>query len=129
MNVEEAREYFKEDRYAMSTTGIKIDEVGENYSKCHIDIENRHLAVGDHVMGGAIFTLADFTFAVATNDKEKVTLTLSSTINFVNQPKDKVLVSECRCIKDGRKTCVFETEIKDGNGRLVATVVNTGFHM
>lgn len=129
MTLEEARKYFIDDRYAMVTTGIKIDEVGENMSQCSIDVEDRHMAVGDHVMGGAIYTLADFAFAVASNSGDQITFTTSSSITYLSQPKDKKLIAVCKCIKDGRKTCYYETKITDGMGNLVACVTANGMHI
>ena len=129
MTLEEARKYFIDDRYAMVTTGIKIDEVGENMSQCSIDVEDRHMAVGDHVMGGAIYTLADFAFAVASNSGDQITFTTSSSITYLSQPKDKKLIAVCQCIRDGRKTCYFETKITDGLGNMVACVVANGMHI
>lgn len=129
MTLEEARKYFSEDIYAMETTGIKIDDIGEDFSKCSIDVENRHMAVGNHVMGGAIYTLADFAFAVASNSGDSITFTTSSSITYLSQPKDMKLIAECHCIKDGRKTCYYETKITDGLGNIVACVTSNGMHI
>ena len=129
MTLEEARKYFSEDIYAMETTGIKIDDIGEDFSKCSIDVENRHMAVGNHVMGGAIYTIEDFAFAVASNSGYSITFTTSSSITYLSQPKDKKLIAVCKCIKDGRKTCYYETKITDGMGNLVACVTANGMHI
>ena len=129
MTLEEARKYFIDDRYAMITTGIEIDEVGENFAKCSLNVEDRHMAVGNHVMGGAIYTLADFAFAVASNSGDSITFTTTSTITYLSQPKDMKLIATCECIRDGRKTCYFETKITDGLGNIVACVVANGMHI
>ena len=113
----------------MITTGIEIDEARNNYSRCSLKIDDRHLAVNDHVMGGATYTLADFAFAVATNSADNLTMTASSTISYLGQPKDGQLISECRCIKNGRTTCCFETTVTDGIGTLVAHVTVNGIHI
>ena len=68
-NLEEAKAFFEKDYFAMGC-GIQIDEVGEGTSKCSFEIETRHLNGGGIVQGGAIFTLADFAFAVAANTGE-----------------------------------------------------------
>ena len=129
MTTEEAREYFIRDRYAMITTGIEIEKKDDNYALCTLKVEDKHLAVNGHVMGGAIFTLADFAFAVATNSAEQLTMTSSSNISYLGQPKDGLLVAECKCIKNGRTTCCFETYVRDGQGRLVAHVLANGIHI
>ena len=40
--LEQAREYFKDDRYAMET-GAVIDEVGDGYAKVHCTVTEMHL--------------------------------------------------------------------------------------
>lgn len=129
MTLEEARAYFINDRFAMVTTGIEIAAVDKNYSKCTLAVDERHMAVGNHIMGGAIFTLADFAFAVASNDGEQITLTTSSNICYLGQAKDSTLIAECKCVKNGRTTCYFETNITDGLGNKVALVTNSGLHL
>ena len=129
MNTEEARKYFIRDRYAMITTGIEIDEARDNYSRCSLKVEDKHLAVNGHVMGGAIYTIADFAFAVASNSAEQLTMTSSSTISYLGQPKDGRLIAECQCIKNGRTTCCYETTVTDGQGNLVAHVMVNGVHI
>ena len=61
--IEEKREFFKGDRFAVDVTGIDIVDVGENYAKCRLEIDKKHLNAAGHPMGGAIYTLADFAFA------------------------------------------------------------------
>ena len=129
MTLEEAREYFCKDRFAMVTTGITIDEIGEKNCTCSFTVDDRHLAVGDHVMGGAIFTLADFSFAVASNTKEQVTLSTNCNISYLGQPKDNRVIAHASCVKDGRRTCLYEIRIEDGLGNPVALVTAAGFHL
>ena len=129
MTLTEAREYFANDIFATKTCGIKIDEVGENYSKVSMTVDGRHLAAMGQVMGGAIFTLADFSFAVAANTKEEHCVTTTSTINYVGMAKDEHLSAQCRCIKNGRKVCFYEVIITDGLGNIVAIVNTTGTHV
>ena len=45
---------------------VEIEEVDDGYAKCSLEIQPHHLNAANTVMGGAIFTLADFAFAVAT---------------------------------------------------------------
>lgn len=129
MTIEEAKSFFAKDLFAMDVTGITIDELEENYVKCSFLIEEKHQAAHGGVMGGAIFTLADFSFAVAANSSGKFTMTTDSTIHYLGQPKGKKLISECRVIKDGKTNCLFDTIITDENGNLVASVTTGGMHL
>lgn len=127
--LEEAKEFFAKDRYAMKTTGIEIEAAEEGYSRCSVRIDERHLGAHNQIMGGVMFTLADFAFAVATNTKEHFTATAASTINYLSMAKDDRLIAECRRVKDGRRTVYYETNITDGQGNPVAVVTSTGIHM
>ena len=91
--------------------------------------DNHRNAVGG-VMGAVYFTLADFTFAVASNawlDKPDV-VSVSSNIAFLNYCKGAVLTAEAVCIKDGRTTCCYEVNISDDTGKKIAFVSITGCH-
>ena len=129
MNLEEAKKYFSNDKYATKTSGIEILEVDGDYVKTCMKIDERHNNAVGGVMGGAIFTLADFTFAVATNSPEKVTVSVSGQVNFLNSTKGTVLYGESRKIKDGKRTCFYEILIKDNLDENIATVSFCGMHL
>lgn len=128
-DVEKAKEFFIKDRFAMVTTGIDILEVGDNYAKCSLKIDDRHVNATGHVMGGAIFTLADFVFAVATNYMHPTTVTTTSQISYLGTPKGDVLYGESRVLKDGRRNCFFEITVTDNMGNPVAVVSTSGVHL
>ena len=129
MTLDEARNFFSNDKFATEATGIKIEEVGENYAKCSLEIKDIHKNAVGQVMGGAIFTLADFAFAVATNNKEKVTVTAVSNISFAGTAKGDKLIAETKLIKDGKRSCFLEIMINDNLGNVVATVSSNGIHL
>lgn len=127
--LEEAREFFIKDRYAMVTTGIEIEEVGEHYAKCSLKLDERHMNATGHAMGGAIYTLADFVFAVATNFKQPVTVTAVSQISYLGAAKGDTLYGESKLLKDGKRTCFYEINITDNLGNAVAVVSTSGSHI
>lgn len=129
MTLEEAREFFAKDRFASYKTGIIIEEIGKDYARCSFEPTEDDNAAHGSVMGGAIFTLADFTFAAATNTKDQLTVTTSSTINFISMSRDKKLIGEAKCLKNGRKACFFEITITDSTGKLIARVLSNGIHL
>ena len=129
MTLDEAIKYFSHDRFAMDVTGIVIEDVAEDYSKVSLVVHDKHLGARDHLMGGVLYTMADFAFAVATNTPDHFTMTSSSNINYLRQPKDDRIIAECKCIKNGHRTCLFETRIADGQGNLLAVVTTNGIHI
>lgn len=127
--LEEAMTYFKNDRYAMETTGITIDEVKTHYAKCSLKIDNRHLNANDYVMGGVFFTLADFTFAVSSNRGSERTVTTNSMITYLGRVKGDTLISESRLIKSGGTMCTYEISVRDNLGNPIALVVTSGMYV
>ncbi|HNX13874.1 MAG TPA: PaaI family thioesterase [Oscillospiraceae bacterium] len=124
---EKAKEFFKADIYAVETTGIEILEVKPNYAKCRLYISPKHLNAANTVMGGAIFTLADLTFAVAANSCGIMTQSLTSQIAFLSVAKGQILFAEATCVKGGKSTCYFIVDVTDELGTKVASVSATGF--
>lgn len=124
-----AREFFARDKYATQATGIEIQEVGERYAKCSLKLTDIHKNAVGHVMGGVMFTLADFVFAVATNFEQLITVSVTATINNLSSPKGDVLFGESRMIKDGKRNCFYEIIITDNLGNQVSTVSITGAHL
>lgn len=129
MTLEETREYFANDLYATECCGCVIEDVREGYAKCSLKLEKKHKNARGFVMGGAYFTLADFTFAVATNTTEKATVTNVSQISYFRTPKDDTLIAETTCLKEGRTICNYQIAITDGLGNLVCTVITNGMHV
>ena len=126
--IEEAQEYFKEDRFAASN-GIHIDELGEDYCVCSMTLGENHRNAYGAVMGGVTFTLADFALAVTSNQIHRLSVAQQVSINYLNAPKGERLIADARCVKDGRTTSVIEINVTDDTGRSVALLVGTAFKL
>ena len=128
-DLEKAREFFNGDFYATKATGIIIEEVGEHFARCSFDITRNHQNAYGGVMGGATFTLADYTFAVSSNFNQPQTVSVTSQINFIGMAKGKKLISESHLIKDGRTTCLYGIDITDDLGTKIAYVTISGMKL
>ena len=127
--LERAREYFKNDRYAYELTGIEITEVRKHYAKVELDLEDRHMNAMNNVMGGVYFTICDFAFAVASNLDSEPCVTLGSHAIFMNKNKGSHLICEARCIKDGRRACFYEVNVTDEYDTEIARVRVEGYRI
>ena len=127
LSLEKAHDYFKNDRFATKAAGIEIVEVDSNYAKCRMPVTELHKNAMGAVMGGALFTLADFTFAVASNIDGVPTVSLSSQISYLSPVHGDILYGEAKCLKCGKSTCTYVIDITDDVGTLVACVTATGF--
>lgn len=125
--IEEANIQFSKDTYATELSGAKIVEITEEQVTCTMEITPKHMNAAGGVMGGAIFTLADFTFAVAANFRKHLTVSLQSQISFIGAAKGKRLIAKSHCIKEGQTTCFYEIYVTDDLENMVAKVNITGF--
>ena len=124
--LEEVRKRFAHDRFA-TESGAVIEEVREGYARCSMSITPFHLNAAGAVMGGAIFTLADLTFAVAANWNQPLHVSLTSQITYLAAAKGKKLIAQARMVKEGRSTCFYITDVTDDLGNVVAQVTTSGF--
>ena len=129
MELEKARKFFAEDKFATEQTGIVIDETKEGYAKCHFDILPHHLNRNNTLMGGAAYTIADFTAAVAANTEVKTSVSLSGNISYLSVAKGKRIYAEARVIKDGKSVAVTEVDVYDDLGTKVAYAVFNSFNL
>lgn len=123
---EELKAFFAADRFAMDN-GITIIEATPGYARCACPILPNHLNAGGTVQGGMLFTLADFTFAVAANASGIPIVTLDGTISFLQPAKGKELIAIAREIQTGKTICRYQVEITDDLGTKVAILSATGF--
>jgi len=125
------RAFFSADRFAASA-GITLTSANEDAVLCVMQITPEHLNAGGGVQGGAIFTLADFTFAVHANlpflagEAAGITVAQSNTISFLAAPKGDRLLARSTCLSRGRNVSVFRVGVFDAEGRQVAEMIGNG---
>ena len=126
-NIEKIREFFAGDKYATKLTGARILEAEKNYARCALTLNDDHRNAMGGVMGGVMFTLADFAFAIASNLDSPPTVGLSCNISYLGVAKGSELIATASCLHDGKSTCTYLVNIKDELGNEVASVQCVGF--
>lgn len=123
------REQFSKDLFATEAAGAVIVSAGKHEAVCELALRAVHLNARGAVMGGAIFTLADFTVAVAANGfaENPNTVTLHAGMTFLSPAKGKKLICRVCCLKAGRTTCLYEATVTDELGTQVACGQFNGF--
>ncbi|MBP5227611.1 MAG: PaaI family thioesterase [Kiritimatiellae bacterium] len=128
-SIDEARAYFGCDRFA-TDNGMTLDEVDGDHAVTSMTLGERHTNAFGGVMGGAIFTLADYAFAALTNDRERITVAQQVSVNFLAAAKmGGRLIATARYKRDGRHSCVVNVDVADDAGRAIAQFVGTGFKL
>lgn len=127
-SVEEAKKYFEGDKYAMMT-GVELEELNDEYILASLVLNDIHRNANGGIMGGAIFTLADFAFAVMSNHLHRPTVAQQVSINYLGAPKGDKLYAKAVCRKNGGRTVVINVDVTDDTGRDIAQFIGSGFKL
>jgi acyl-CoA thioesterase len=117
--MEDLKKFFKKDKFA-AHTGIELLEVSPGYAKARMEIEEKHLNALKAVQGGALFTLADLTFAAASNAYGIAAVGINSNISFVKAATKGTLTAEAKENSINPKIATYTVNITDDAGDLVA---------
>ncbi len=127
-SAEEAREYFKGDRFA-TLNGMELIDLTDEMSLCSMALGEGHKNANGGIMGGVIFTLADLAFAALANQIHLPTVAQQVSINYLNAPRGESLSAKASCLKNGRTTSVITVDVTDSLGRHIARFTGTGFKL
>jgi len=102
--------------------GLKLIKVDEGYAKVEMvfadDLENMF----GMAHGGAIFSLIDAAFEVASNSHGTMAVALNMNINYLASPtKGATLSAEAKEINKTKKTAVYDICAVDNSGKLLAS--------
>lgn len=115
------KEFLKNDRFAASL-GIEILEAGNGKAKVKLEISDKHLNALDIVHGGAIFTLADFALAAASNSPVTTAVALNSGISFLKSAlPDDILYAEAYETSANGKIASYAVDVRNDHGELIAS--------
>lgn len=117
--MEKIREFFKGDKFA-EYLGIELVEVSEGEAIAKMAVKKEHHNGINTVHGGAIFTLADFTFAVAANSHGRVTVAINVSISFMKAVTHGTLTAVAREVSLNPKIASYTVDIFNDEGELIA---------
>ena len=127
-SIEEAREFFKDDKFA-TNSGVYLEELSEDYCICSLELNENHKNAVGGVMGGVMFTLADFSFAVLSNHLHKPTVAQQVSVNYLSAPKGEKLIAKAVCKKNGRSSSIINVDVVDDTGRDIIQFIGVGFKL
>ncbi len=126
-DIKTLREIYKNDRFA-TEAGCVILSAHADKVVCEMPIKDGLLNAHGGVMGGAIFTLADFAFAIASNYAGIPSVAIECNIRFYAATKGSKLIATCTTDKDGRALGHYTVEITDDLGKKIAGYTAIAFH-
>jgi acyl-CoA thioesterase len=113
------KEYFQRDQFA-ARSNIELLEAADGHAKAKMTLQPYHWNGLDTVHGGAIFTLADFAFAAASNSHGTVAVAIDANITFMKAAVSGTLYAEAREIARNFKLGSYTVEVRNDQGELIA---------
>jgi acyl-CoA thioesterase len=120
------RKQFDKDEFAKSA-GIMLIEALPGYAVAQMEVTAKHLNSVGTLHGGAMFTLADFVFAVASNAHGRLALAIHTEISFFKAVRSGTLKAVACEISLHDKLSTYLVEIFDDTGVLIAHFKGTAY--
>ncbi|HEY5914855.1 MAG TPA: hotdog fold thioesterase [Verrucomicrobiae bacterium] len=116
---EHIRKCLSQDRFA-AHCGIELISVEPGCARVKMTVEPTHWNGLGTIQGGAIFTLADFAFAAASNSHGTIAVAINVNISFMKAVKTGTLWAVAREVSRSFKIANYTVEVKDDGDELVA---------
>ena len=118
--MKDIKQFFSDQDLFARHTGIELLEVGQGWAKASMKIEPFHFNAANTVHGGAIFTLADFAFAVASNSHGTLAMGINTSVSFVKAATKGILHADAREQALSPKLASYSVQITDDDNDVVA---------
>ena len=118
--MQELKQFFSTQDLFAKHVGIELIEVEPGYAKTKMVIAPHHFNGAKTVHGGAIFTLADFAFAVASNSRGNLAMGINTSVSFVKAVTGGNLYAEAREQSLNPKLASYTVHITNDDNEMVA---------
>jgi len=122
--METLKHYMAGDRFA-EWCNIELLSVAPGQARAKMTLHPHHLNGYGTVQGGAIFTLADYAFAAASNSHGTVAVAINVSISFLKAATTGTLWAEAREISNNFKLGSYTVEVKDDEKDPIAAVASS----
>jgi acyl-CoA thioesterase len=116
----DVKKFLSKDRFAAGL-GIELLEAENGKAKAKLDITDEHLNALDIAHGGAIFSLADLTFAAASNSHGNIALAINANISFLKAAGKGTLYAEGFETSRNFRIATYTINITNKKGELIAS--------
>jgi len=124
--IEKLEAILRNDRFA-SHNDIHLVSISKGKATAEMTIREKHLNGVDIIQGGALFTLADFAFAAASNSHGRIAVASSATINFFKGISSGKLTASAKEINSGKTLASYTVDITDEEDNKIAFFSATAF--
>ncbi|MGE5790320.1 MAG: PaaI family thioesterase [Syntrophaceae bacterium] len=124
---EALRERVKGEPYA-KMLGLELVKVDSGYALIRMAFSERHQNIYGRCHGGAIFSLIDEAFQIASNSSGKIEIALNVNVSYMKAPREgEVLTAEARLVDSSRRISHFLIEVRNAAGDLMAACQATAY--
>ncbi len=101
--------------------GLRLIDIREGYAKVEMVFTDDLGNMFGMAHGGAVFSLIDAAFEVASNSHGTMAVALNMNINYLASPaKGAVITAEAREVNQTKKTAAYDIRAVDNSGKLLA---------
>lgn len=115
----EQDDFFGKDTFARQA-GIQLLEVGPGRARVKMEIGLMHANSHGTVHGGAIFTLADAAFALASNSHGIPAAAINAHISYMTAARSGTLYAEATEYAKNPKLATYTVDVTDEGGEKIA---------
>ncbi len=119
MDSERVKKVLDRDRFAHEN-GIRVVEIRQGYARTEMTVEARHLNGVGILQGGALFTLADFAFAGASNSHGVVAVSLQADVTWFKAVEGGKLTAVAEEVSRSNKLSTCVVRVRNERDELVA---------
>jgi acyl-CoA thioesterase len=121
------RERVKSEPYA-KMLGLELVKVESGYALIRMAFSEKHHNIYGRCHGGAIFSLIDEAFQIASNSSGRIEIALNVNVSYMNAPREgEVLTAEARLVNSSRRISHFLIEVRNAAGDLMAACQATAY--
>ncbi len=125
--MEETVNFFRSKDLFARHAGIELIAAKPGWAQVKMPIQAFHFNGAGTVHGGAIFTLADFAFAVASNAQGQLAMGINTSTTFIKAARTGTLYGEAEEISLNRRLGNYQVKITDDRQQLIALFQGTVF--
>ncbi len=125
--MDKMHDFFTTNDHFARHCGIELLEHRPGSATARMIIQPFHLNGAGTVHGGAIFSLADFTFAVAVNNRGQLALAINTSTTFVKAVREGVLFAQAEELSLNRRLGNYQVSIRDDKQNLIASFQGTAY--
>lgn len=125
-SIKKLEQILSNDRFARHNQ-IRLVSVKPGEAVAEMLVSEEHLNGVNIIHGGALFTLADFAFAAASNAHGRIAIATNANISFFKGISSGKVTALAKEINSGRTLATFTVDITDENGDKIALFTGTAF--